>query len=330
MSEYIVIIFVAFAGLFLATYLMHKKRRKTEHLICPLKGNCSEVIQSKYSKFLGVPVEYLGMLYYAVIALGYGAVSLYPVTLEWLSLPLFLASIFAVVFSFYLTFIQLVTLQKICTWCLLSATFCLAIFLLALFGGLSTILPFLVEYRDAVTVLHVLSMALGLSAATFADLFFFKFLKDYQISGKEAEVLNAFSQVIWFALGLIVMSGLALYLPEASAYNTSSKFLTKITILGILIVNGAFLTLFVGPRFFELRFLKTKAHKKENTFVRRMAFVLGPISIISWYSAFILGSLRSIPISYSQAMLGYLLVVAVGIVAGLLLERSFAKHAPAV
>ncbi len=49
MSEYIVIIFVAFAGLFLATYLMHKKRRKTEHLICPLKGNCSEVIQSKYS-----------------------------------------------------------------------------------------------------------------------------------------------------------------------------------------------------------------------------------------------------------------------------------------
>ncbi len=325
MSEYILIIFIAFAGFFLSTFLMHKKRRKTEHLVCPFRGNCTEVIQSKYARFFGVPVEYLGILYYSLVAVGYGVLLYAPTAFEWLSLPLFLASIFAVVFSFYLTFIQLVTLKKICTWCLLSATFCLSIFAVSLLSGLETLIPFLVEYRNLVVVLHVLAMALGLSAATFSDIFFFRFLKDYKVTNKESEVLDTFSQVIWLALGLIVMTGLALYLPESDTYNTSSKFLTKVSIISILIVNGAFLNLFVAPRFFALDFLGPKT--REGSFVRRLAFILGPISIVSWYSAFILGSLRAIPISYAYAMSVYLIIVFLGICSGLIIERIFIKKA---
>ena len=72
MIDVISIIFFAFFGFLLAYYLHHKKVEKAEVFVCPLRGSCSEVIESRYSKFFGVPVELLGMIYYAVIAVGYG------------------------------------------------------------------------------------------------------------------------------------------------------------------------------------------------------------------------------------------------------------------
>ena len=51
MIESVSIIFIAFSGFFLAAYLFHKKRRKHEPFICPLRANCSEVMQRNYSKF---------------------------------------------------------------------------------------------------------------------------------------------------------------------------------------------------------------------------------------------------------------------------------------
>src|SRR3989338_8678550 len=111
MIESIFIIFISFSGFFLAAYLFHKKRRKHEPFICPLRANCSEVMQSNNSKFLGIPVEVLGLCYYAVLALVHGLV-LMQESLRWLDVYLLIVSSIALLFSLYLTAIQIVALRK--------------------------------------------------------------------------------------------------------------------------------------------------------------------------------------------------------------------------
>jgi len=132
MPAYILIIFIGFTGFLLSHYIAHKKRRKDEHFVCPLRASCTEVVHSDYSRFLGIPVEYLGMIYYGFIAVGYGLLAS-SLNFALLAIVIFSISTFAFLFSVYLTFVQIFILKKLCTWCLISAFFCLMIFLIALF-----------------------------------------------------------------------------------------------------------------------------------------------------------------------------------------------------
>lgn len=128
---YLVIIFAAFAGFLIAFYISHKKRSK-ETLVCPLNSNCNTVIHSEYSRFFGIPVENLGLLYYGFIALTYGVFLVAP-DLALLSLVVSILAFTtgAFLFSLYLTAVQLFALHEICTWCLCSAALCTIIFISA-------------------------------------------------------------------------------------------------------------------------------------------------------------------------------------------------------
>ncbi|MBT5808279.1 vitamin K epoxide reductase family protein [Candidatus Uhrbacteria bacterium] len=324
MNLYIYIVFVAFGGFILSVYLHHKKRQKSEQFICPLRGKCSEVIQSNYSKFFGIPVELLGMAYYGLIAVGYGALIGFNVVSVWLAAILLLATTGAFAFSLYLTFVQIAALRKFCTWCLLSASFSTAIFVLAVSGSLELVIPFLDQYHSVFVLIHVLAMALGLGAATLTDVFFFKFLKDYLISEQESAILSTISEFIWFALGLILMSGLALFLPEASTLLETPKFLAKILIVVVIITNGAILNLVLQPKLIKISFHKKHDHKDgELTRARRLAFLLGPISFVSWYTAFILGSLKDVPLELTEILGIYASFLVLGILGGRFIEWHY-------
>lgn len=328
MLESLSIVFIAFGGFLLSLFLFHKKRRKSEPFVCPLHGRCSEVIHSDYSKFLGIPVEVIGLVYYALIALGHGLVLAFPQTVSWFDLPLLIASATAFLFSLYLTFIQIVALRKLCTWCLLSATFCLFIFGLTVMGMLEFVVPFLVEYRSVILVFHVLAMALGLGSATLADIFFFKFLKDSRISEEEAQMLSTLSEVIWLALGVVIITGAALFLPSAAAFLDTPKFLAKMVIVLVIVLNGAFLNLYIAPKLVKISFAEPHHHKEgELGRARRIAFALGPISIVSWYSAFILGSLPATnPLSFWMFLKIYVLLLVVAVTIGQFVERRLAHR----
>lgn len=328
MVQSVAIVFLGFGGFLLALYLFHKKRRKTEHFICPLRGNCTDVINSDYSRFLGVPVEVLGMIYYAAIALGHGLLMAFPVALVWLDVPLLLASTLALFFSLYLTFIQLVSLRKICTWCLLSATFCLFIFLLSLSITLEAVLPVLEAYHPFVLILHVVSMALGLGAATLSDVFFFRFLKDGRISEFESSVLSTLSEFIWLALGFILLTGFALFVPHAGELLALPKFLAKMAVVGVIMINGAMLNLYIAPKLVKISFGEQHHHKQgELMRARRLAFALGSVSIISWYSAFVLGMLPG-DIAYTlfDFLKLYALLLVAGVAIGQFVENRIAKR----
>lgn len=312
---HVLIIFAAFCGFILAFYL-HSKKKTEGPMVCPMKGDCSSVIKSEYSSFLGIPVELLGMAYYAVIAVSYGVFLLLPD----LSVPIvvfgvLVASTAAVMFSAYLTFIQIGFLKQICTWCLVSAGLCAAIFALALVGSEFSFIELLAQHKTLVLVFHLVGLALGAGGATVGDLFFFRFLKDLRISHREADTLRFMSQVIWVGLAILIISGIGLYLPNMEALNESSKFLVKMTVVGVVTINGAFLNLLVAPTLVHIAFGKHTHQPGELRHRRRIAFALGAVSFTSWYTALILGAFRSVPLSYLQ-LLGIYLVVMLGAVGG--------------
>ncbi len=123
---------VAFAGFVIAFYIYHRKHEK-KPLVCPLRSNCETVITSKYSHFLGIPIEFLGMTYYGGVFLIHAFMLAMPALATTTELRLGLAaSTLAFFFSLYLISLQAFVLKQWCTWCLTSATLCVLIFFITL------------------------------------------------------------------------------------------------------------------------------------------------------------------------------------------------------
>lgn len=327
MPFFIANIFLGFTGFLLATYIAHKKRRKTEHFICPLRGSCSEVVHSNFSRFLGMPVELLGMAYYAVIAIGYGVRGMFPEINGLLVIPLVFVSTFALFFSFYLTFIQIFTLKKLCTWCLISATLTLFIFGFSLVSSFEVMIPFLISSAFAISIVHVLGLALGLGSATLADIFLFKFVKDGHISELEVEIIHTFSQVIWFAIGIIVMTGLGLAVADLNSVIENPNVMLKWIVMGVVILNGAILNLFVTPKFLQIQSGLPHEHQAgELVHIRKLVFLLGPISLVSWFSVFLLTAFGDVIFTSFELMLQiYLSLIIVAGIIGQIVDARWHK-----
>jgi len=94
-------------------------------------GSCETVQASKYARFLGRPVPlwgtlwYAGLLVLAFLALGPAAGK------RWLDVLLALVVTGGLLFSAYLTGIELFVLHAVCMWCVISAVLAVILFVLA-------------------------------------------------------------------------------------------------------------------------------------------------------------------------------------------------------
>ena len=131
----IIIILLGITGFGISYYIFKHKRKKKEPMICPMKFKCDDVIHSKYSKLFGLPLEYWGMLYYALIALSYLLFSFYEyaVPIE-MTIAVLIATAIAFIVSIYLLYIQAFVLKQWCSWCIASAGFSVLIFIFAFFA----------------------------------------------------------------------------------------------------------------------------------------------------------------------------------------------------
>ncbi len=124
---------LALSGLILSSYIYFKKKKKKK-MICPMRSNCDTVIHSDHSKIIGIPVELLGMVYYAFIGLSYVGISLLGLWSLQVAVILIGVSGAALLFSIYLVSLQAFVIKHWCTWCLFSALICLLIFSLSYFN----------------------------------------------------------------------------------------------------------------------------------------------------------------------------------------------------
>lgn len=321
-------IFAAFVGFFIAAFIYHKKRNN-ETMVCPLNFTCDTVVRSDYSKFFGVPVEILGMAYYGIVAVFYAVFLLFPFSLpSSLIFSVFVLSVIAFLFSLYLTFVQVFQLREWCSWCLMSAGLCTLIFITVVLGSDFGFFALLAEHKQVFVLFHAIGAAIGVGGATIADVFFFKFLKDFRISEFESGVMHTFSQVIWFALLVLLLTGLGIYLPSMDVLHATSTFLVKVIVVAVILMNGAILNLYITPRLVKISFHERHRHESgELRHVRKLAFVLGAISLTSWYSAFLLGTLRGISVSFYALLSLYVFVLCFAVIVSQVLERFFIRSA---
>jgi uncharacterized membrane protein len=113
-------IVLAILGLLDSIYLAWLKF-SGQYALCGLIGNCESVNTSQYSEIFGIPVALLGAgAYFAVIILLFlenrGAF-----WSEYGPIFVFGISLVGVLYSIYLTYVEIAILREICLYCVISA-----------------------------------------------------------------------------------------------------------------------------------------------------------------------------------------------------------------
>ncbi len=174
------------------------------------------------------------------------------------------------------------------------------------------------EIRIPATIVHVISVVLGMGAALVSDLLFSFFSKDKKLNTTEIKTLEILSKTVVYSLIVITVSGVAIFLSDIERYTNSAKFISKMTILAVLIVNGYILNKYIWPHILNPNFFTLK--KERN--IRKVAFVCGAISVVSWISVCTLGVASNLNMSYVSIISIYLVILVVSTVVSIFVEKK--------
>ena len=123
---------LALVGVFLATYLTLYKLGYIGTLACGT-GSCEKVQLSAWSTFLGLPVALWGVGFYLTLfAVAFTGTLLPFAESRPVSLALVLLSGWGVLFSCWLTYLEVARIHAICRYCVVSAGLVVALFLLSM------------------------------------------------------------------------------------------------------------------------------------------------------------------------------------------------------
>ena len=119
-------------GIMNAGYLAFK-HREGKPLVCPIEHDCNAVVESTWNKILGIRNEYLGLLYYiALFAAAIAAVTS-PFAATHVDRYVVWVTGAGVLYSAFLTGVQIFALKDYCFYCLLSALTSLLLFINSFF-----------------------------------------------------------------------------------------------------------------------------------------------------------------------------------------------------
>jgi uncharacterized membrane protein len=122
---------LALGGVGLATYLSMYKLGMIGTLACTV-GQCETVNLSKYATFWGLPVAVWGLGFYLTLfAVALAGTTDRFVDAPWVSHALLALTGWGVVFSAWLTYLELFVINAICMFCVISAILVTVIFLVS-------------------------------------------------------------------------------------------------------------------------------------------------------------------------------------------------------
>ena len=122
---------LALAGIFVALYLTLYKTGVIGQLTCSV-GSCETVNTSQWSTLLGLPVAAWGLGFYiATLAVAMAGTSDRWIDERSVSVVLVAMSGWGVLFSLWLTYLELFVIHAICMWCVISAILVTIIFIVS-------------------------------------------------------------------------------------------------------------------------------------------------------------------------------------------------------
>jgi YVTN family beta-propeller protein len=182
----------------------------------------------------------------------------------------------------------------------------------------------ILQLQTIFLVIHLLGVALGAGGAFASDGAFFSSIKDKKVSNDELGILKILSSMTWFGLLLLIISGVGMFSLNPVELSASAKFLAKMTIVAVILMNGIVFHLihlpFIGKHLNKALVKKESLNKMKDT---PWMIVSGVVSLVSWFVAIILGALRNVQLSYIDITGIYLGLVALGIFFSYLLFKKF-------
>jgi len=123
---------LALAGIFVALYLLLYKLGLIGELSCSV-GSCETVNTSKWATFLGLPVAGWGVAYYVALFV----LALVSTTERFADSPavafvLLVVAGSGLLFSLWLTWLELFVIHAVCQWCVVSAVIVTLVFIVCL------------------------------------------------------------------------------------------------------------------------------------------------------------------------------------------------------
>lgn len=133
-------------GLVVAGYLAYVETAQVE-AVCGPVGDCNTVQQSAYARLFGIlPIGVLGVMGYVLILLAWGLGNSTDRKLAaYARIALLGFTVFGVLFSIYLTFLEPFVIGATCVWCLTSAVIVTALFWLSLEPARTTLCHIVTE-----------------------------------------------------------------------------------------------------------------------------------------------------------------------------------------
>lgn len=125
----LVVFWLVVVGLLIAGYMLRSETGEQLPYCGPI-GDCVTVQHSEYARLFGwLPVGALGVVGYASILLVWSVTRFGPQRIKHIAIRIqYLLLLFGVLFSLYLTFLELFVIRAMCVWCLTSALTMLLIF----------------------------------------------------------------------------------------------------------------------------------------------------------------------------------------------------------
>lgn len=182
-------------------------------------------------------------------------------------------------------------------------------------------LPEFITVKTIYLIVHVFGAILGAGGAFASDAMFFKTVKDGVIENTELSFMKLGSKLVWTGVFILVISGILLFYTNPTLYLASSKFLVKVTIVAVIIINGIIFHLIHLPHISKHIGLRIS---ESPTFLKKSSFLMasGAVSMVSWISTVILGMLRKVPYSYFEILSVYLFLVITAIIISLLTKKK--------
>lgn len=307
---YASIIAAALAGLGVALNV-YRTKKHNQQLVCPTGSDCNAVVTSRYAKFFGIPLEYLGMVYYIIIALAYAAFIFIPaIFTPGLTLAVVILSALAGLFSVYLLFVQAVLLRKWCIWCILSALLSLAICVFSLVST-TAVVEFITEFDYVFELIRTLGLALGVGGATASALLFFQFLDDQSIDDKELSAIQGVFELVWVGVGLVIIGQFGLYVAYPELLAQSGVFAVQMISLAVAVIAGAALMIVYAPFVTYVPFGDSDEENSSFADLRKPVLSIGAVVLVAWYFTFLVTFLPAPSATYLLVVLLSLLSVAV-------------------
>jgi len=301
---YLIALLCSIVGISFAFYY-YKSRSRTE----VKEDDPEDHIEGMY--FLKVPYEKIIIGFFGITTLVYLAKLIINYNIRWLDLAMLILAltiVFLLIYKIGMAFSEAGRFK----WGTVIFLVLAIIISISIYAQIPDFTDVLKDAREYTLTLHLLGMVLGLGGTTIIDFMIFHFMRNYKISSQEAVIMHLISQIIIVGLIFLIISGVAIFLTDIDGYLASDRFMMKMTVLLVVILNGIVLNLYIAP-YMEKISLRAPDLNKDLVF-KKISFAVGAISMVSWYSAFFLAMVKDLSyFRYTTLLIAYLILLGLSI-----------------